>query len=58
MINCFEELTSNELENVDGGLAITVLGVTLVGWKAAVAIGGGCAAVAAIAGTGFYLGYK
>jgi lactobin A/cerein 7B family class IIb bacteriocin len=58
MGNYFYELDQQELQDVSGGLAITILGVTYVGVKAAGIIAGGVAAVGGVAGLGFYLGYK
>ena len=59
MSNSFQELTANELENIDGGsISLTVLGVTLTGWKAVVAIGTTVTALGGVAAGGFYLGYK
>lgn len=52
------ELSYNELVEIDGGLAITIFGVTYVGAKAAAIIAGGGLALGGAAGLGFYLGYK
>lgn len=53
-----KELCYNELLDIDGGLAITIFGVTYVGAKAAAIIGGGVLALGGAGGLGFYLGYK
>ncbi|MCT1577294.1 hypothetical protein M3E13_13435 [Oceanobacillus kimchii] len=52
------ELSLEEMYDCNGGLAITIMGVTFVGWKAAAIIASGVTTLAGVAGLGFWNGYN
>lgn len=54
----YNELTLEEMQNCVGGLAITIMGVTFVGFKAAAIIASGVTSLAGVAGLGIWNGYK
>jgi len=54
----FRNLTDAEMLEVDGGIMITVLGITLTGAKAVAAIAGGTAVVGGAFGAGLWLGLR
>lgn len=56
--NLSNELSMDELYDCSGGLAITIMGVTFVGWKAAAIIAAGVTTLAGAAGLGFWNGYN
>ncbi|MFJ3332357.1 MULTISPECIES: class IIb bacteriocin, lactobin A/cerein 7B family [Enterococcus] len=49
---------SDELYDVNGGLIITIAGITFVGWKAAALIAAGVTTLAGAAALGFWNGYN
>lgn len=51
-------ISENELTNIVGGLAVTIMGVTYVGAKAAAILAGGGAALGGIGGWGVWIGYN
>lgn len=54
----FLALSEQELLEIDGGIAITILGVTYVGAKAIAILAGGGAVLAGAAGWGIWVGYN
>ncbi|EIQ7101200.1 class IIb bacteriocin, lactobin A/cerein 7B family [Enterococcus faecalis] len=49
---------SDELYDVNGGLIITITGITFVGWKAAALIAAGVTTIGGAAALGFWNGYN
>ena len=54
----FESLSEQELMSTDGGIAITILGVTYVGAKAIAILAGGGVVLGGAAGWGVWVGYN
>lgn len=54
--NLQNELTLDELHDCSGGLAITIMSVTFVGWKAAGIIAAGVTTLSGAAALGFWNG--
>ncbi|STP28855.1 hypothetical protein [Enterococcus durans] len=48
----------DELYDINGGLIITIAGITFVGWKAAALIAAGVTTLAGAAALGFWNGYN
>lgn len=54
--NLQNELSLDELHDCSGGLAVTIMGVTFVGWKAAGIIAAGVTTLSGAAALGFWNG--
>lgn len=57
-IEQFQTLTTTQMAEISGGVSITIMGVTFVGWKAAALISAGVTTLAGAAGLGLWNGYK
>lgn len=53
----YAAISDDELQNINGGLALTIMGVTFVGWKAAALIAAGITTLGGAAGLGIWNGY-
>lgn len=58
MKNNLITLDSQELEDINGGIAIEICGVVFIGWKAVALISAGVTTLAGAAALGIYNGYK
>lgn len=58
MQNNLITLDSQELEDINGGIAIEICEVVFIGWKAVALISAGVTTLAGSAALGIYNGYK
>lgn len=56
--NQYQAVTLEDMYDINGGLIITIAGITFVGWKAAALISAGVTTLAGAAALGFWNGYN
>lgn len=57
-LSIYNSLSEQEMAEISGGLAITIAGITFVGWKAAALIGAGVTTLGGAAALGVWNGYN